>query len=157
VTPRVVFDCVVLFQAAVSARGPAAACLAWAETNPLALAVSDDTVAELRDLLDRPNLRRKFLRLTDESVSAYVGRLLQIAVRIDPVPAAFTLTRDPDDSKYLNLAVAAGANFVVTRDRDLLDLTAGTDADAVAFRTARPTIEILDPVAFLARVLPPTQ
>ena len=44
--------------------------------------------------------------------------------------------------------------MIVSRDNDLLDLMAGTDADAVAFRTAYPAVCVLDPVAFL-RTLPP--
>jgi predicted nucleic acid-binding protein len=73
---------------------------------------------------------------------------------IPTVPEAFTLTRDPDDSKYLNLAIAAGAELVVSRDHDLLDLMTANDADSVMFRTNYPTIRVLDPVTFLQTLTP---
>ena len=38
------------------------------------------------------------------------------------MPNLFTLDRDPKDAKYVNLAIAAGADFLVTRDNDLLEL-----------------------------------
>ena len=34
----------------------------------------------------------------------------------------FTLARDPDDEPYLNLAIAVSADYLVTRDNDMLDL-----------------------------------
>jgi predicted nucleic acid-binding protein len=56
----------------------------------------------------------------------------------------FSCPRDPDDEPYVNLAVAAGARYLVTRDKDLLDLM--EDAD---FRRRFATLAILDPAAFL--------
>ncbi len=81
-----------------------------------------------------------------------------IADWIDPIPDKIALTRDPKDSKYLNLAIAAGAELIVSRDNDLLELMTGTDSEAEAFRTAYPNIRILDPVEFLRtrRPAPPT-
>lgn len=57
------------------------------------------------------------------------------------------LPRDPKDEPYLNLAVAAQATFLVSRDLDLLDLI----KDA-AFRQRHPDLNILDPPAFLAEM-----
>jgi predicted nucleic acid-binding protein len=70
------------------------------------------------------------------------------------VPDAFNFSRDPKDSKYLNLAIAGSAELVVSRDNDLLDLMRSTDAESTAFRTAYPNIRIVDPVAFL-QTFPP--
>lgn len=111
--------------------------------------MSTEVLAEMNDVLDRPHIRKKFRTLTVRRVADFVTRIERVAVVIDPVPEAFTLTRDPKDSMYLNLAIAAGAKLVVSRDNDLLDLMTGTDADAETFRTTYPEIAILDPVAFL--------
>jgi hypothetical protein len=35
--------------------------------------------------------------LTDDSVAAFCSRVQHVAHRIDPVPASFTLARDPND------------------------------------------------------------
>lgn len=157
-TPRAVFDSNVFLQAAGRPNGPAGRCFALAEAGAVELIASGDTRAEAADVLDRPVIRRKFKTLTDVRVAAFLATLDRVATRIDPVPAVVTLARDPKDEKYLNLAAAAGAGFVVSRDYDLLDLLdlmTGTDADAVAFRAAHPTISILDPIAFLQAVAPP--
>jgi len=41
---------------------------------------------------------------------------------VDPPPAPGAVPRDPDDDKIIACAIAAGAEFLVTRDRDLLSL-----------------------------------
>lgn len=78
--------------------------------------------------------------------------LLKSQTRYKYVPQVLTLYGDPKDEKYLNLAIAADAEYIVTRDRLLLGLMTATDANAVAFRTAYPRIDILRPEPFLARL-----
>ena len=60
--------------------------------------------------------------------------------KIDPVPAIFTLIRDPDDEPYLNLAIAVSAEYLVTRDNDMLDLMKDPE-----FRTNIPRLRFLIP------------
>lgn len=45
---------------------------------------------------------------------------------IDEVPREVALDRDPKDEPYLNLACVSGAEYLVSRDADLLDLAAGS-------------------------------
>lgn len=153
--PRAVFDCMVFAQALARPAGPAGACVGLATAAVIELVVSDAVTAEVRDVLYRPHLRQGFLPVTDEEVDAFLALIPTFTTRIDPVPAVLALARDPKDEKYLNLAVAARADYLVTRDRDLLDLTTGTDPDAAAFRAAAPGVTVLDPAGFLARTRPP--
>ena len=94
-------------------------------------------------MIGRPRIRAKFPELTDDVVAEYVVRIERIAIRVDEVPAAIRLARDPKDEPYLNLAAHTQADILVTRDRDLLE-----SADAVA--QLAPDLRIVDPVAFLA-------
>ncbi|MBX9625124.1 MAG: putative toxin-antitoxin system toxin component, PIN family [Gemmataceae bacterium] len=153
-TPRVVYDTMIHLQAATRPQGPAFACVSLARGGAVGLCVSDEALDEARDVLSRPKIRRKYPQLTDATVRTYLDSVERCATRIDPVPAVVTLTRDPNDEKHLNLAVAAGAAYLVSRDNDLLDLMTGTDPDAVAFRAAHPGILVLDPVAFLRTISP---
>jgi predicted nucleic acid-binding protein len=57
--------------------------------------------------------------------------------------------RDPDDSHYVNLALAADAKLIVSRDRDLLDLMDNSIPEGLDFQGRFPSLRILDPVAFL--------
>jgi putative PIN family toxin of toxin-antitoxin system len=147
--PRCVFDCVVLLQAAVSRRGPAFALLTQVEVGRLELLISDSAIAELREVLVRPAVQRKFSVLTADVVEAFVAKLMAIANLIQPVPAVFRLPRDPDDELYINLALAGNAHYLITRDRDLLDLAAQATREAQYLRRLRPELRILDPVALL--------
>jgi putative PIN family toxin of toxin-antitoxin system len=141
-------------QGAARPAGPAAACLRLAEAGHVELYLSADVLAEIRDVLTRPKLQKKFPALTPQAVDAFLGRVTQHAVVLADVPATVTLTRDPKDEKYLNLAVAAGARYLVSRDKDLLDLGSSGPPEAQAFRTSHPTIVILDPVEFLRSLTP---
>jgi uncharacterized protein len=143
--PRAVFDCMVFLQASTRPTGPAARLfIDYVERGRLSLYVSDVIVEEVRDVLGRPGIRAKNPAITDETVSGFCRRVWQVGQRINFVPTTFVLARDPDDEPYLNLAIAAGADYLVTRDNDMLDLM----QDA-AFRTQYPALTILDPVALL--------
>ena len=156
-TNRVVFDCMIFLQGAASSQGPAALCLHLAELGHVELCVSSDVLNEIRDVLTRPQLQRRFSALTAEAVAAFLSRLNRFAHVIDNVQPVVSLPRDPKDEKYLNLAVAAGAVFLVSRDNDLLDLMDEQKTDGRAFRMRFPHITILDPVAFLETLQAPSE
>ena len=89
-------------------------------------------------------MRSRFPHLTDERVDEVLKDLEATATFVHEVPELFTYARGPDDEPYINLAVAAGARYLVTCDNDLLDLM-----ENEAFRLRFPALTILDPVAFL--------
>jgi putative PIN family toxin of toxin-antitoxin system len=142
-----VFDCVVYVQAVLSRKGPAFACLSLVEDLHVTLYFSPEILDEVKRSLDRPTLRNKNAKLTDEVVEKFIERISTIGTLTQNPPAAFTLRRDPKDEAYVNLAIATNAPYLVTRDKDLLDLMNDT-----AFRQQYPNLTILDPVHFLATV-----
>jgi putative PIN family toxin of toxin-antitoxin system len=144
VTPGAVFDCVVFVQALASAKGPAAACYELVRRGKLTLLVSSDVTAEARDVLSRPKLRRKLSALTPEAVELFLRDIESRAVMFSDVRKVFALERDPKDEPYVDLAIASGAAYLVTWDRDLLDLM--TDE---CFRQDFPNLTILDPPTLL--------
>jgi putative PIN family toxin of toxin-antitoxin system len=146
--PRVVFDCMTFLQATGRPTGPAAAYLRLLEAGAFILFVSDDVLREVADVLSRPNVRRKNPLLTDQAVQQLLDRLAQTATRLDAVPSHLTYPRDPKDEPYLNLAIAAGARYLVTWDNDLLDLMAD-NPEGTAFRGRFPGLVILTPVRLL--------
>ena len=123
--PRVVFDCNVLLQAAAREKSVAAKCLTLAESGLIQICVSGEVLAEAEDVLNRSEVREHFPDLTDEIVGAFLKRLQNLSVLVRLVPKKFSYPRDEDDEPYINLAVAAGADFIISRDRDLLDLMTG--------------------------------
>ena len=102
--PRVVFDCMIFLQAAARRASPSGACLALAEQGLLELYVSPAILAEVNDVIRRPQIRAKFRELTDDVVIEFIARIERIAVCVDEVGTGITLARDPKDEPYLNLA-----------------------------------------------------
>lgn len=139
----------VFLQAAVSRHGPAFALLTLVEAGRLELLVSRETLAELREVLFRPGVRQKFPLLSTEFVDAFLDRLERLATAIESVPRVFSFARDPDDEPYINLAVAGQAQYLVTRDRDLLDLAGQATPEGRELRRMHPALRILDPLLFL--------
>lgn len=141
-------------QATARNSGPAAAALREWQAGTFTLYVSQPVLDEVRDVLARPKVRAKNPLLTDARVEALLQGLERRATLLTEVPPHFTYPRDPKDEKYVNLAVAAGANYLVSRDKDLLDLMEEGRPEGLEFRARFPSLTILDPVSFL-RVLSP--
>ena len=139
----------ILLQAVAKAASPAGACLRLVELGLIDLFSSDETLAELEDVLNRPMLRRKLRTITDERVVRLMALLRHKAHIIKDIPRAFAYPRDPKDEPYINLAVAAKASFLISRDRDLLDLADAVSPEAVRLRSLAPEIRIVAPEIFL--------
>jgi predicted nucleic acid-binding protein len=72
VSRKAVFDAMVFLQAGANPTGPSGACFAHVRSGLITLFTSPETVAELRGLLARPNIRKKFPHLTDEVAEEFV-------------------------------------------------------------------------------------
>ena len=147
--PDVVFDCNVFLQAISRANGPASQALRLVERSVVTLHVSKPIIRELRAILAYPEIRERNPQLTDDVVTTFVNRLLFRGILSREVPSVFTLSRDPDDAPYVDLAAAVSADYLVTRDRDLLDLATDHSIEAKEFRQRFSGSSILDPVDFL--------
>ncbi len=151
--PGAVFDCMVFVQALANDRGPAFVCFELARDGKLDLYVSPEVLAEVSDVLNRPKLRKKLPALTAGRAAAFLNDIAGFATLIADVPNLFRYDRDPKDEPYVNLAIAADARYLVSRDKDLLDLSDDED-----FRLRFPGLVILDPAALIRKVeRPPGQ
>lgn len=146
---RVVFDCMVFLQAAGRPFSPANACLKLVYDGHLQLFLTPSIFAEIQDVLHRPKVRRSFPLLDDEAVTQMLNTVLQTAVMVETMPERYVLERDVKDSIYINLAIAAQAHYLVSRDNDLLDLMEESSMEGQTFRFQFPDLTILDPVALL--------
>ncbi len=142
-----VFDCMVFLQSAINDRGPAFACLELVESNRVQLYISAPILSEVRDVLTRPEIQAKFPHLTPERVDIFIQKIAAIAVAVTEITNAGISLRDPDDLPYVNLAITAGAAYIVSRDKDLLDLMKDS-----AFILRFPQLRMVDPVDFLGVV-----
>jgi uncharacterized protein len=87
-----------------------------AEIDVLAFSAAVDT--EIADVLNRPKFARVVSRRRRER---FLRLLRDAAIWFEP-SVGVTDCRDPKDGKYLELALAAGAEMIVSSDDDLLVL-----------------------------------
>ena len=148
----VVFDCNILLQAIARKTGPAAACLRLAEEGLVQLLLSEEILTEVSEVLKRPTIRARYPELTDEIVEDFLKALRSIAEITGDVPRRFIYPRDIDDEPYLNLAIETEANYLVSRDKDLLDLMTGHDDSSKEFRQRFRSLTVIEPIEFLKEV-----
>lgn len=146
----VVFDCMVFVQAVANRRSTAARVLDLLDTGEIELFVSPGSLHELAEVLNRPMLRARLTSITDEAITNLFARLKQKAKLNRNVPSVFTYPRDPKDEPYLNLASAAKAAYIVSRDSDLLDLMRWDQAAGREFQKRFRFLRIVTPEDFLA-------
>jgi putative PIN family toxin of toxin-antitoxin system len=151
--PRVILDCNTLFQAFLSPDGPGAACLAMAEGRHITLVSSREVLAEARGVLNRPIVRERFAEATPERIDAFLENVRYWSLFFREVPPGPAYNRDPKDQPYMDLAVTAGADFLVTRDKDLLSLITSHSVAAKEFRQRHQNrLRIVTPIEFLTAI-----
>lgn len=139
-------------KAAARSESVAAACLRLAENGEIILYASDRILDEVSEVLHRPVVREQLPELTDEAVDAFLEKLQDFVIFVKNVPSKFHLPRDVDDEDYINLAVGVRADYLVSRDKDLLSLMTDYTVDAKQFRQRFRFLKVLNPVAFLELV-----
>ena len=139
----------IFLQAAARPMGPAAALLELVEVGALELLVSDACIEELREVLTRPSLQRKFPSLSISAVQDFLNRIHACSVYSVNSANVFVLERDPKDAKYVDLAIAAKADFLVTRDKDLLYLREKESPLLQIFEKLDWQFKIVDPFEML--------
>jgi putative PIN family toxin of toxin-antitoxin system len=82
------------------------------------LLTSFEILAELNKVLVKPKFQRVF---TPVICAEILALLLRVGEMIE-VKSAIKICRDPDDDKFVNLALDGHADFLVSRDPDLLVL-----------------------------------
>jgi putative PIN family toxin of toxin-antitoxin system len=148
----IVCDCMVLLQAVANLDSPAAKIFDLLESGEVRLYISEGILDEAREVMGRPKLRAKLSGLTDDRIEAFFLRLERQAYWIRAVPSQFAFRRDPKDASYVDLAVAAAADFIVSRDKDLLALMSNHDDDSKEFRQRFRPLKVITPETFLAKV-----
>ncbi|MFO1128193.1 MAG: putative toxin-antitoxin system toxin component, PIN family [Rhodospirillales bacterium] len=83
------------------------------------LLVSNETLAELADVFCRAKFD-PYVSIADrQRFIVQLGRIVEVV----PIVRQMRACRDPDDDKFLSLAVNGEATLIITGDRDLLDLS----------------------------------
>jgi putative PIN family toxin of toxin-antitoxin system len=120
--PTIVPDSTVLVSAFLAPHGAADRVLDAAMANQVQLAVSAAILAETRRVLLTYRRLRQRYTYTDDEVEGFYALLGQAFILLTAFPPVSGVCRDPNDDMVLACAVAASAQYLVTRDKDLLVL-----------------------------------
>jgi len=135
---RAVIDTGVLVSALIRRQGTTGDVLRALRDGRFTAIYSTDILVEIIDVLGRPNFRQKY-QIEPDDITAIIN-LLRLRGEVVTPSRKVTACRDPKDDKFLEAALAAGADCIVSGDADLLTLTPFEN------------ISILRPAEFLARL-----
>jgi putative PIN family toxin of toxin-antitoxin system len=134
---RAVFDTNVVVSALVFGGRLAWLREAWA-SGVVTPVVCHETAAELLRVLQYPKFR-----LTGDDRAALLEDYLpfaEIVILPRPLPEIDVACRDRDDVVFIQLAVSAGADFLVSGDADLTSLAGVLPVKLVSIDTLRPLL-----------------
>jgi putative PIN family toxin of toxin-antitoxin system len=114
----VVFDTNVMVEAIFWPRSTARRALTGLATRQFQTAVNSEIMEEYAAITSR--LRERLF--PNALPSGALAWLAAKSVYVKPAPLKGKLSRDVDDNLFVATALAAGAKFLVTQDRDLLVL-----------------------------------
>jgi putative PIN family toxin of toxin-antitoxin system len=109
---KVVIDTNVLVSAILKDRDPEKIILCVVERDDMEWIVSPEIMAEYRQVLSRSKFG-----LPQDMLDSWFSLLDRFTV-VWPVDLAIDFPRDQKDAKFLSCAIAAGADFFITGDRD---------------------------------------
>jgi uncharacterized protein len=144
-----VFDCNIYVQTLLNPNSTAAKCFDLVKNDKVLLFVSKDTLNEFRNVILRPNILARLPDATAGQIEAFIEEIIELAVFEKIVPERFKFERDPKDEIIINLALACKSNYIVSRDKDLLDLMTDISVEGKAFRQISRPLKIVQPEEFL--------
>jgi uncharacterized protein len=114
---RAVIDTNILVRALLNPGGSVGPVVDLLREGRYTFLYSEATLNELIDVLGRPRMVQRY-GITAEELEALCALLVLRGELVEP-RQVITACRDPKDNKFLELAVAAGADVIVTGDEDL--------------------------------------
>jgi uncharacterized protein len=124
---RAVIDTGILVSALIRPQGTTGEVLHALRDGRFTAVYSTDLLVEIIDVLGRPALRNKYHIEPDDIIVVVNlirlrGDLVVPARKVSASPSG-TMCRDSKDDKFLEVALTAKADCIVSGDADLLDLT----------------------------------
>lgn len=116
---KAVFDTVVFVRSLINPHGKWGK-LVFNNHHRYQLYVSQSILIEILEVLKRPELTLKFKTLQTLDFSQIITILGQASC-VEPLKIP-SVCRDPKDDKFLAAALSAKADYLVSEDKDLLDL-----------------------------------
>ncbi len=140
---RVVVDTNILVSGMLVELGmPNAVLRSW-QRGRIRLLTAPPLTTEVARTLQKPRIRRKY-QLDEADISELIENL-EGAEQVIPLPEAHlpVVSRDANDNPFLAVALAGSADYLVTGDKDLLELSDDPALAPLRIVTVREFLEIL--------------
>ncbi|HKP52746.1 MAG TPA: putative toxin-antitoxin system toxin component, PIN family [Chloroflexia bacterium] len=118
---KVVIDTNVVISRALSNKGAPARIIEQWVSGAFELVISEDILAEYQRALGYEHIRKRRIAIPDE-ISTLLSKIKEVGTFVVPDDALDVISRDPDDNKFLECAIAGGADYIVSGDAHLLNV-----------------------------------
>jgi uncharacterized protein len=133
---KVVIDANVFVSAILKPKSKPDRIIDLVKQGSIALAISPEILTEIRKVLLYPKIRKE-IKLSTREIGEALAQVAQIAIITPGKIRINAIDNDPKDNRYLECAVEARADFIISGDHHLRDL-----------KTFQG-ITIIDPTTFL--------
>jgi putative PIN family toxin of toxin-antitoxin system len=147
---RIILDTNIVVRGFINVQSASGQILRACQRRQVLPLMSRAILSEYRAILRRPSILEKYPELEHPRVADAIERLLYVSELHRPVGVRFSFPRDPKDSPFLELAIAASATHLITTDQDMLSLAAGRDDASKRFRQRTATL-VQRPEDFISR------
>jgi len=147
--PIVVFDTNIYIQAFLNSSGESGQCFSLASSGKIELFITKPVLEEIVNVINRPSVLSFLPDATGEQIEIFVSSISEMANVVEVPSGIFNFSRDPKDEIIVELAVGSEAEFIVTRDNDLLELMTGIDLVSKQFRQRFRGLKVVEPKRFL--------
>lgn len=131
---RIVLDTNVLISALFKRESTSAQILSLWRAGKLDLLVSQDVLSELKRVLSYPRVQKRLI-YSEKEITRLLDLLSTDGTLLSPQEHINAIKDDPDDDKFVTLAVTGQANYLVSGDSHLLDVASILGVAIVTPRT----------------------
>jgi len=117
---RAVLDTVIFVRALINPHGKWGRLL-FELSDRYVIVLSPEIIREILSVVYRPSLRERLPEIAEPAPLAQVLAVLECAEVVEPT-RELSVCRDPSDDKFFECALEAGARYIVSEDRDILDV-----------------------------------
>ena len=117
---RAVLDTVIFVRALINPKGRWGRLL-FEHSDKYVIVLSPEIVKETVEVIHRSSLHKRFPEMSEPTRIDSVLSKLEEAEVVEPT-GRVSICRDPTDNKFFECAIAGGADYIVSEDRDILDI-----------------------------------
>ena len=137
---RVILDTNIVVRGFINLQSSSGQILGACQRRQVIPILSRAILSEYRAILQRPAILENYPELAHARVRDAIERLTYVSEFHRRVGVRFSFPRDPKDSPFLELAIAASATHLITTDKDMLALIGGRDDASKRFRQRTGTL-----------------